>query len=105
MGKLAAFLFPYQHPIPTKQPLEPRCQLCGESLDDSPISPGIAAELRQQPRCIHCGGLHHGACPRLKATTWNSQHEPQSAEYWPDGQWCRHNVIFAEAIVEEQPQA
>lgn len=60
-------------------------------------------ELSEEPQCIHCGGFHVRACPRVKRIAFH----PQSAkivevEYWPSDQVDWTGVVFTDTADEEE---
>jgi len=65
---------------------------------------GYQQQFKDKQQCIWCGGFHLRACPRVKRIVWRNKEEPAEAEYWPDGQWPKDNVIFPEDIFEEEEE-
>lgn len=71
-----------QPPVPPPQPLPPT----SEEL----------ARLRDQ-RCIHCGGAHAIACPRVKRLRFRADGQtPLEVEFWADRDWPKDRVVFLE---------
>jgi hypothetical protein len=58
-------------------------------------------ERMESEACKWCGGLHYGECPRLRHIIYHPSDERQvrEVEFWPDGEWDRSRVLFAEDIV------
>lgn len=44
-------------------------------------------------KCVHCGGWHLHACPRVKAMKFLGEN-PQEIEFWPWGAWPANQVVF-----------
>jgi hypothetical protein len=53
-------------------------------------------------KCVHCGGAHLRACPRVKRMTFHNDKSLQEVEFWPAGQWPTENIIWPEDIMEEE---
>lgn len=56
-------------------------------------------------QCVHCGGAHFRACPRVKRMVFNNSGGLQEIEFWPEGSWSTENVIWPEDIMEEEDHA
>lgn len=52
--------------------------------------------------CMHCGGVHLRACPRVKKITWHVDGTCTSAEYWPDREWSDANIVWPEDAYDEE---
>lgn len=53
-----------------------------------------------QSRCLHCGGAHSVACPRLKRIRFRSDGQtPLEVEYFEDFEWPKDVVIWIEDLV------
>lgn len=51
--------------------------------------------------CVHCGGLHLRACPRVRRIRWARPGEPEEVEYWET--WLPPpGVIWPEDVAEEE---
>lgn len=54
--------------------------------------------------CVHCGGLHLRACPRVKRMRFRPQPgqriELIEVEFWPDGEWSDLGVIWPEDVFD-----
>jgi hypothetical protein len=50
--------------------------------------------------CMHCGGVHLRACPRVRKITWHSDGTCLGAEYWPAGQWSDEGIVWPEDAYE-----
>jgi len=55
-------------------------------------------------RCMHCGGWHMHACPRIRSIKFLGEN-PVEIEFWPHGAWPVSEVVFpwqkAALITEE----
>ncbi len=46
-------------------------------------------------RCVHCGGAHAVACPRLRRIRFRADGTtPVEVEFWPDAEWPKERVVF-----------
>ena len=77
-----------------------------------PVRPVLTAEQKTAAReemkaqggpCIHCGGLHSRACPRVRRVKWDGG-KPVEAEYWRDGKWPTDDVLFPDDIAEDEEE-
>lgn len=75
-----------------------------------PPRPVLTAEQKTAAReemkaqggpCLHCGGLHSRACPRVRRVKWDGG-KPVEAVYWRDGKWPTSEVLFPEDIAEDE---
>ena len=57
--------------------------------------------LAETGPCVHCGGIHGRACPRVRRVKWDGG-KPVEAEYWRDGKWPTSEVLFPEDIAEDE---
>jgi len=67
------------------------------------LTEGEQDELAEETTCIHCGGFHVRACPRVKRIAFH----PQSAkvvevEYWSSDQIDWTGVVFTDTASEEE---
>lgn len=73
-----------------------------------PFTPEERAGYREQftkkQQCIHCGGLHLRACPRVKRLVWRNNEEIAEVEFWADGKWPQTGIIWPEDAYEEDEQ-
>ena len=53
-------------------------------------------------QCVHCGGAHFRACPRVKRMVFNNSGGLQEVEFWPDKEWPTENIVWPEDIMEEE---
>lgn len=78
-----------------------------------PVDPELKAALLQRIRvdgragesivfeamkCVHCGGVHMHACPRVKRMKFAGtgvNRAIEEVEFWPDGQWDTSHVVWA----------
>jgi hypothetical protein len=57
-------------------------------------------------RCIHCGGVHLMACPRVKRIRFSPGGQtPAEVEFWADGEWPKDRVKWLEEITVEVPSS
>ncbi len=50
-------------------------------------------------RCVHCGGVHAIACPRIKRIRFRGDGQtPLEVEFWEE--WPRDRVVFPEDVLE-----
>ena len=58
-------------------------------------------------KCVHCGGWHQIACPRVKSLKMVGEN-PSEVEFWQEGQWPKDQIIWpwdvAKMIQEEEPK-
>lgn len=47
-------------------------------------------------KCIHCGGVHDRACPRVKRMVLSPTGALLEVEFWP--RWDETNTIFPEML-------
>jgi hypothetical protein len=78
-------------------------------LGAAPARPVLTAQQKAAAReemkaqggpCLHCGGLHSHACPRVRRVRWDGG-KPVEAVYWRDGKWPTGDILFPEEIAEE----
>jgi len=60
-----------------------------------PLTDEEMQELTDEPACMHCGGIHARACPRVKRLFWHPNGRIARADYWP------HNKINWEGVIWE----
>jgi len=69
------------------------------------LSDGDAAEARAQftkgAACLHCGGLHLRACPRVRRLSWRNKEDLAEVEYWAAGRWDPGDTVFPEDVFAE----
>jgi hypothetical protein len=46
-----------------------------------------------EKKCVHCGGWHQIACPRVKSLKMVGDN-PSEVEFWPDKQWPKDQIIW-----------
>lgn len=46
--------------------------------------------------CVHCGGVHAIACPRVRSMRFRSDGSVIGVEFWADNEWPKNRVIFLE---------
>ena len=76
--------------------------------DDTPtpeLAPELAAKITDTKPCMHCGGWHARACPRLKRMSWHPGGSLAEVEFWPDDRWSDAHVIWPEQINDPAPEA
>lgn len=70
-----------------------------------------ARELRtrwETDACGSCGGLHTtavkapGSCPRIKRISYDPSGRMLEVEYWPDGSWPKHGIVWPDELVVEE---
>lgn len=61
----------------------------------------ITPEQFDQLKCVHCGGAHLRACPRVKRMSFDTAGKIVEVEFWRENEWSDDNVIWPEDILEE----
>ena len=51
--------------------------------------------------CMHCGGVHLRACPRVQEIGWHPDGSVIKAVYWPRGEWDDDNIIWPEQAYDD----
>jgi len=64
---------------------------------------GYREQFAAEKQCVHCGGLHLRACPRVRRIVWRNKEEPAEIEYWASGRWPEGGIIFPEDVYDEEP--
>jgi hypothetical protein len=62
--------------------------------------PSLTREEFEKMQCVHCGGAHLRACPRVKRLVFNNSNNIQEVEFWRDGEWSQDSIIWPEEIEE-----
>ena len=63
----------------------------------------ITQEEFDTMRCVHCGGAHLRACPRVRRLIFEpSTGKIVEVEFWSEGEWSDDSIIWPEEIVEEE---
>lgn len=53
----------------------------------------------QENACVHCGGSHAVACPRVKRLRFRADGETVlEVEFWPDAEWPKERIIWVEDL-------
>jgi hypothetical protein len=68
------------------------------------LSPDEITELWRTFRenlCIHCGGAHARACPRVKRLEFHTNGNLSVAEFWQPGTWPEDQVQWPEELPAE----
>lgn len=60
-------------------------------------------ELESNQPCMHCGGHHARACPRVKRVAFTSQGRISEVEYWPHREISWDGVVFEDQGDAEIP--
>ena len=63
--------------------------------------PPLTREEFESMQCMHCGGAHLRACPRVKRLVFNNSNNIQEVEFWADGAWSQDSIIWPEELEEE----
>ena len=69
------------------------------------IVPEVAAALRGQKPCQHCGGYHlrpEPSCYRIRRIVFNDAGNLHEIEYWPHGAWPTDHIVFPEDLPPEE---
>lgn len=66
---------------------------------------GLSQKEFEKIQCVHCGGAHFRACPRVKRMVFNNSGGLQEVEFWPEDSWSTENIIWPEDIMEEEEHA
>lgn len=85
----------------------------GWSLPASPEPLKLTADERKGYReqfaagkaCVHCGGLHLRACPRIRRIVMRNKEEISEVEFWPDASWPKTEVVFPEDFFSDEDQS
>jgi hypothetical protein len=64
--------------------------------------PSLTRREFESMQCVHCGGAHLRACPRVRRIVFSQTSSIQEVEFWADGEWDTSNVIWPEEIEEEE---
>ncbi len=64
--------------------------------EPEPYDPPTLTALYAQTPCIHCGGLHAIACPRVKRIRFRTDGGLEEVEFWAD--WPTDRVIWKEDL-------
>jgi hypothetical protein len=62
---------------------------------------GYREQFAAEKQCVHCGGLHLRACPRVRRIVWRNKEEPSEIEYWPAGKWPEGDIVFPEDVYDD----
>jgi hypothetical protein len=54
------------------------------------------AEFEAQ-KCVHCGGVHLRACPRVKRMVFAQSMQLAEIEFWKNGEWDESVVLWPES--------
>jgi hypothetical protein len=60
--------------------------------------------LADEPSCMHCGGWHSRACPRIRAVEWHPNGNLAKVEYWPFAEVNWDGVLFDDVAPAEAEQ-
>lgn len=94
-------------PAAATQPLPPITQgaapepLSAEELAELVELIAANREFIRVHGCLHCGGLHVRACPRIKSQVLRGP-EVTEVEFWPPGTW-EHLVYFPDTTTATAP--
>ena len=69
--------------------------------DDTNEGVGLTRSEFETMQCMHCGGAHLRACPRVKRLVFGPGSNIQEVEFWEDGSWDTTSIIWPEEIEEE----
>lgn len=61
---------------------------------------GARGAFQSGRACVHCGGLHLRACPRVKRFVFDEQRRVREVEFWADGEWPADVVVWPEDVAE-----
>lgn len=59
-----------------------------------------AQALSSRKACVHCGGWHARACPRIRRMEFHANEVLAAVEFWPDGRWPTEQVVWPEQVAE-----
>lgn len=52
--------------------------------------------------CVHCGGLHLRACPRVRRIVFKgNDNSIAEVEFWRDGAWPKDDIIWPEDVYDD----
>lgn len=63
---------------------------------------GYREQFDNGAACMHCGGLHLRACPRVKRIVFHRKDEISEVEYWPE--WPDDHIIWPEDIYADEDE-
>jgi hypothetical protein len=63
-------------------------------LDRSLTEEELSALEESDSRCVHCGGYHARACPRVKRLEFHQNGQPAAVEFWPPDVVSWVGVVF-----------
>lgn len=69
--------------------------------DETIEGSGLTRKEFEAMQCVHCGGAHLRACPRVKRMAFSNSNNIQEVEFWADGEWDTTSIIWPEEIEEE----
>lgn len=58
-------------------------QLSAQRNRGRPATDSELKELEDEPACLHCGGFHSRACPRVRSVSWHPTGVIAQVVYWP----------------------
>lgn len=63
----------------------------------------LRAQVENKEQCVHCGGLHSRACPRIKMIRFHPDGALLEVRFWRDGRWPTENVFWPEDLYDDEP--
>ena len=60
----------------------------------------LTMEEFEATKCVHCGGAHLIACPRVKRLVFHDNSRLHEVEFWQDGQWDTKSVLWPHTVVD-----
>jgi hypothetical protein len=55
-------------------------------------------ETWRATQCLHCGGAHARACPRVRRMAWHPNGQLAEVDFWEDGHWKDGHVTWPEDL-------
>lgn len=59
-------------------------------------------ELGDEQTCMHCGGFHSRACPRVRSVEWHPNGNLAKVEYWSHAEIDWSGVLFSDVAPADQ---
>lgn len=64
-------------------------------------SPPLTGEEFEKSKCVHCGGAHLRACPRVRRMRF-FKGTLVEVEFWADGDWPTADIVWPEEVYDAQ---
>ena len=80
------------------EPAQPTTPLTAEE------KAGYREQFERKAQCIHCGGCHLRACPRVRRIVMRNKEEISEVEFWAWGSWPTDGIVFPEDVYDEEDE-